>query len=89
VEWAAWQWANVKIDKESLCIMKQSVKLSKNDMEDYNLTMFTHVMDFFKECANLKKPIPKHSFISLLNDLSIEDLLTLENLLSTKFMNPQ
>jgi hypothetical protein len=26
-------------------------------MEDYNLAMFTHAMDFFKECANLKKSI--------------------------------
>jgi hypothetical protein len=31
----------------------------------------------------LKKPIPKHFFTSLLNDLSTEDLLTLGNLLST------
>jgi len=89
VEWATWQWANVKIDKESLCIMKQSVNIFKDDMEDDNLAMFTHVMDFFKERVNLKKPIPKHSFTSLLNYLSIEDLLTFENLLSTKFMNPR
>jgi hypothetical protein len=51
--------------------MKQSVNISKDDMEDYNLAMFTHVMDFFKEHASFKKLIPKHSFISLLNDLSI------------------
>jgi hypothetical protein len=83
VEWATWQWANAKINKESFCIMRQSVNIYKDDMEDYNLAMFTHVMDFFKERVNLKKLIPKHSFTSLLNDLSIEDLLTLENLLST------
>jgi hypothetical protein len=52
VEWAAWQWANVKIDKESFFIIKQSVNISKDDMEDYNLAMFTHAMDFFKECVN-------------------------------------
>jgi len=69
--------------------MKQSVNIFKDDMEDDNLAMFTHVMDFFKERVNLKKPIPKHSFTSLLNYLSIEDLLTFENLLSTKFMNPR
>ncbi len=29
--------------------MKQSVNISKDDIEDYNLTMFTHAMDFFKK----------------------------------------
>jgi len=28
-------------------------------MEGYNLTMFTHAMDFFKERVNLKELIPK------------------------------
>jgi len=56
-------------------------------MEDYNLIMFTHVMVVFKECASLKKLIPKHFFISLLNNLSTKDLLTFGNFLSTKFMN--
>ncbi len=58
MEWATWQWANVKMDKESFSIMKQSVNISKNDMEDYNLAMFTHVIDFLKECVSLKKSIP-------------------------------
>jgi hypothetical protein len=47
-------------------------------MEDYNCAMFTHAMDFFKEHASLKKPIPKYFFTILFNDL-----------LSTKFMKPQ
>jgi hypothetical protein len=64
------------------------MNFSKDDMEDYNLAMFTHAMDF-KERANLKRPIPEHFFTSLLNDLSTKDLLTLENLLSTQFMNPR
>jgi hypothetical protein len=51
--------------------------------------MFTHAMDFFKERENLKKFIPKHFFTSVLNDLPIEDLITLGNLLSTKFLQPQ
>jgi hypothetical protein len=89
MEWVAWQWANVKIDKESLSIMKQSVNISKDDMEDYNLAMFTHAMDFFKECASFKKLIPKHFFTSLLNNLSTKYLLTFENSLSIGFMNPQ
>jgi hypothetical protein len=75
------------MDKENLSIMNQNVNIAKDDMEDYNLAMFTHVMDFFKKCANLKKLILKHFFPTLLNDLSIEDLLTLGNLLSTKFTN--
>jgi hypothetical protein len=75
------------MDKESLFIMRQSVNIFKDDMEDNNLAMLTHAMDFFKECLSLKKPILKHFFTNLLNDLSIEDLLTLGNLLSTKFMN--
>jgi hypothetical protein len=77
VEWTTWQWANAKMDKKSLFILKQIVNISKDDMEDYNLAI-THAMDFFKECAILKKPIPEHFFTSLLNNLSIETLLTLE-----------
>jgi hypothetical protein len=50
--------------------MKQTMNISKDDMEDYNLAMFTHAMDFFKECVSLKKPIPEHFFTSLFNDLS-------------------
>jgi len=73
----------VKMDKESLSIMRQIVNISKDDMENYNLAMFTHAMDFFKEHANLKKLILEHFFTSLLNNLSIEELLTLGNLLST------
>ncbi len=67
---------------------REFVNISKDDMEDYNLAMFTHAMDFFLKHASLKKPIPVHFFISLLNGLLIKDLLTLGNLLSTKFMNP-
>jgi hypothetical protein len=55
--------------KYNLSIMKQSVKISKDDMEDYNLAMFTHVINFFKECVSLKKRILEHFFTSLLNDL--------------------
>jgi hypothetical protein len=71
------------MDKESLSIMKQIVTISKDDMEDYNLAMFTRAMDFFKEHASFKKMIPKHFFTSLLNNLSTDKLLTLGNLLST------
>jgi hypothetical protein len=56
-EWVAWQWANVKINKENISILKQIINISKEDMEDYNLAMFTHAMDFFKEQTSLKKSI--------------------------------
>jgi hypothetical protein len=58
-------------------------------MENYQWAMFTHAMDFFKERTSLKKLIPKHFFTSLLNDLSIEDLITFGNLLSTIFLKPR
>jgi hypothetical protein len=58
-------------------------------MEDYHWAMFTHAMDFFKERASLKKSIPKHFFISLLNNLLTKDLVTLGNLLSIEFLKPQ
>jgi hypothetical protein len=53
----AWQWANAKIEKESLIFFKQTIHISKEDMEDYNLVMFTHAMDFFNKCTSLKKSI--------------------------------
>ncbi len=60
LEWTRWRWANVKMDKKSLSIMKQIVNISKDDMEDYNLALFTHAMDFFKECENLKELVLEH-----------------------------
>jgi hypothetical protein len=54
----SWQWANANIDKESLTLFKQIVNITKEDMEDYHLVMFTHAMDFFQERASLKKSIP-------------------------------
>jgi hypothetical protein len=48
--------------------------------------MFTHVMDFFKKHASLKKSILEHFCTSLLIDLSTKDLVILSNLLLTKFM---
>jgi hypothetical protein len=58
-------------------------------MENYNLAMFTHAMDFFKKFVNLKKPILEHFFTNLLSDLSTKNLITLGNLLSKKFMKPK
>jgi hypothetical protein len=37
---------------------KNLANIPKEATKDYNWAMFTHVMDFFKECASLKKPIP-------------------------------
>jgi hypothetical protein len=55
-------------------------------MENYHWAMFTHAMDFFPKCARLKTPIQEHFFTSLLQDLSMEDLVSLGNFLSIKFM---
>ncbi len=43
--------------QKSLALLKQIVNILKEDMEDYNWAMFTRAMDFFKECASLKKLI--------------------------------
>jgi len=65
-EWVACQWANAKINKESLALLKQIIHILKENMEDYNLVMFTHAMDFFKEHTSLKKPVLEHFFTSFL-----------------------
>jgi hypothetical protein len=33
--------------------MRESVNISKDDLEDYNLAMFTHAMDFFKDLQRM------------------------------------
>jgi hypothetical protein len=52
IEWAGWRWANAKINKESLALLKENVNIPKEDMEDYHWVMFTHAMKFFQERAN-------------------------------------
>jgi hypothetical protein len=47
-----------RLTKIVFFITKQSVNISKDDMEDYNFAMFTHAMEFFKERASLKKLNP-------------------------------
>jgi hypothetical protein len=74
---------NLKNNKESITLLKKIVNILKEDMEDYHWAMFTHAMEFFQEHASVKKPIPEHFFTSLLQDLSVEDLVSLGNLLST------
>ncbi len=46
-EWVAQQWANAKIDKENIIILKQTINIPKTNMEDYHWAMFTRAMDFF------------------------------------------
>jgi hypothetical protein len=58
IKWAIWRWANAKIDKENLALLKEIINILKEDMENYHWAMFTHAMDFFQGCASLKKPIP-------------------------------
>jgi hypothetical protein len=40
-------WANRKIDKKSLTLLKQIVNIPKEDMEDYHYAMFTYAMELF------------------------------------------
>jgi hypothetical protein len=35
-EWATWQWANAKINKERLAILKQIINIPKEDIENYH-----------------------------------------------------
>jgi hypothetical protein len=72
--------------KKSLAFFKHSANISKENIKDYNWAKFTHAMDFFKDCASLKKLILKHFFTSLFNDLSTKDLVIVGNLLLIKFM---
>jgi hypothetical protein len=39
---------NAKIDKESLTLLKQTVNIPKENMENYHPVMFTHAKDFSK-----------------------------------------
>ncbi len=43
---------------------------------------------FFKEHVSFKNLILKHFFTSFFNNLLTKDLVTLGNMLSTKFMKP-
>jgi hypothetical protein len=49
----------VKINKESLALLKCIVHISNEDMEDYNQVIFIDAMEIFKKSASLKKLIPK------------------------------
>jgi hypothetical protein len=55
-EWTTWQLVNAKNLKKT-SLLKQTINISKEYMEDYNLAMFAHAMDFFKERVSLKKLI--------------------------------
>jgi hypothetical protein len=68
---------------KSFHVLKQTINISKEDVEDYNVAMYTHVMDFFKEQTNFLKLILTYFFTCLVNNLSTKDLVTLGNLLST------
>jgi hypothetical protein len=46
-------------------------------------------MEFLKQCASLKKPLPKHYFTSLLKDLSNKNLVALCELLTIKIGKPK
>jgi hypothetical protein len=70
-------------------LFKQTVNISKENIENYNLEMFTHAMNFFKEWASLKKPILEFFFTSLLSDLLTKDLITFGQLVINKIHETQ
>ncbi len=45
--------------------------------------------ELFQRTCKFKKLVLEHFFTNLLNNLSIEDLVTLRKMLSTKFMKPR
>jgi len=51
--------------------------------------MFKHMMEFLKQPTSLKKPLPKHYFVSFLKDLSNKNLVTLFELLTTRIEKPK
>ncbi len=53
------------MDKKSF-IMRQSANISKDDMEDYNLAMFTHAMDFLHMQCEFKEVNSKAFFHKLI-----------------------
>ncbi len=87
-KWATWWCTNAKIHKKSFTLLKEIVNILKENMEDYHQAMFTHAVDFFQKRTNLKTPIQEHFFTSLLQDFSMEDLVSLNNFLSIEFMKP-
>jgi hypothetical protein len=69
------------------CIVQTNFKHSKGGYGRLPLGN-VYTCHGFQEHASLKKLVLEHLFPSLLKDLLIEDLVTLGNLLSTKFMEP-
>ncbi len=88
-EWATWWRANAKIDKKKSCIIQINYKHFQRGYEGLYIGQCLHMQwTFSKNVQIWRSQFPKHFFTSLLNNLSIKDLVTFGNLLSTKFMKP-
>jgi hypothetical protein len=72
-----------KIKQRKSCITKTNYKHFEGGYGRLPLGNVYTWHGFFFKHTSLKKPISKHFFTSLLNNLSIEDLITLGNLTST------
>jgi hypothetical protein len=75
--------------RRKFCNTKTNCKHSKGGYGRLPLGVVYTCHEFFKERASLEKPIPRHFFTNLFNDLSIKDLVTLGNMLSIEFLKPQ
>jgi hypothetical protein len=53
---------HAKIDKESLTLLKQTIHISKEDMEDYNLAMFYTCHRFLQRTCKFEETNSKTFF---------------------------
>ncbi len=85
-EWVTWGWANANMKQQNPYIAKRrpDPKYIKHDIKDYHQKMFKRIMKYLKQHESLKKPFLEHYFINFLKHLSIEDLVTLCELLTTE-----
>jgi hypothetical protein len=70
------------------CIIQRNYKHTKGGYGRLPLHDVYTCHGIFQEHASFIKPILERFFTSLLQDFSTEDLVSLGNLLSTKFMKP-
>jgi hypothetical protein len=77
----------VKVECENrqrkFCIVQTNCKHFQGGYKRLQLGDVYTCHGFFEGTYKLKKPIPKHFFITLLNNLFVKDLVTIGNLLST------
>jgi hypothetical protein len=69
--------------------MRQAIASQLQRVWLHMIEFLVVVMDFLKQRTSLKKPFPKHYFISLFKDLPNKDLVALCGLLATQIGKPK